>query len=783
MRASTFHSAALALLRRFAGDPGRILSTKALLLRQIGNRLPPPYKFRPAGDLATEVEWAKNRRLTPDTYLDGLDGHEPPIPADLAHRVFREYERRKDEAGTLDFEDLLERTIRTLEGDEAALALVRERWSAFTVDEYQDVNLLQQTLLELLLGERDELCAVGDDYQSIYGFTGASAEWLLALPRRFRECDSGPARAELPLDAAGARGCEPARAATRRRREDPARHPRRRAGAGGPPGRRCRASDRRARRSRRGLRGAGAARADERARRRFRRVAARRGHPVPGRLAARARRGATAVEGASARRSSSGACRSRCRSGAGLARAPPEKLGEREQTRQADLARLVRLAEQFDGEVGAFVASLHERFGATAGRGVHLLTLHRAKGLEFEAVHISEGRGGRAAEPPADVDDERRLLYVGLTARNGICSSRGTGKPSRFLKELGVAAGNPAARTFVGDDAPPGFDVLREWRLERAKADEVPAYVVFHNATLAEIAERRPSTLAELGSVPGVGPAKLERYGEDVLAALAASPRKGGEQQVEHQRRVASNPLARGVALVQVERARVGQRLQAPVADQLLVDAAEPAPVRRVDGDAERRCLAVHRAARRDDEVGERDQALRVDRGLREDHGREVEGAHVLALLLRPREHERVDVLEPTEMVERHREERVRVAVVERDVRRRAEHDEHAARVDAEAVEQRAVGHEVREVVLLLQPRVLDELRRPRAVRREPLRRDRVRYDDLGRRAAAELVLQRRELVVERRRARDAEAPRGQRQLVRAVGERDVEVRGPSPSA
>src|SRR4029079_402651 len=59
MRASTFHSAALALLRRVSGDPGRILSTKALLLRQIGNRLPAPYKFRPAGDLATEIEWAK----------------------------------------------------------------------------------------------------------------------------------------------------------------------------------------------------------------------------------------------------------------------------------------------------------------------------------------------------------------------------------------------------------------------------------------------------------------------------------------------------------------------------------------------------------------------------------------------------------------------------------------------------------------------------------------------------------------------------------------------------
>src|SRR5438067_2281807 len=100
-------------------------------------------------------------------------------------RVFREYERRKAAEGLLDFEDLLERTVRLLEEDEEARAGMHERWRAFTVDEYQDVNLLQQALLDLWLGQRDELCAVGDDYQAIYGFTGASAGWLLALPQRF----------------------------------------------------------------------------------------------------------------------------------------------------------------------------------------------------------------------------------------------------------------------------------------------------------------------------------------------------------------------------------------------------------------------------------------------------------------------------------------------------------------------------------------------------------------------------------------------------------------------
>src|SRR5436309_14504533 len=100
-------------------------------------------------------------------------------------RVFREYERRKEASGALDFEDLLAIAIKLLEDEPEALAQVRDRYRAFTVDEYQDVNLLQQTLLELWLGDRDELCAVGDDYQSIYAFTGATPEYLLALPQHF----------------------------------------------------------------------------------------------------------------------------------------------------------------------------------------------------------------------------------------------------------------------------------------------------------------------------------------------------------------------------------------------------------------------------------------------------------------------------------------------------------------------------------------------------------------------------------------------------------------------
>ncbi len=59
---------------------------------------------------------------------------------------------------------------------------MRANYLAFTVDEYQDVNLLQETLLRIWLGDRDEVCVVGDDYQSIFGFTGATPKYLLRFP-------------------------------------------------------------------------------------------------------------------------------------------------------------------------------------------------------------------------------------------------------------------------------------------------------------------------------------------------------------------------------------------------------------------------------------------------------------------------------------------------------------------------------------------------------------------------------------------------------------------------
>jgi DNA helicase-2/ATP-dependent DNA helicase PcrA len=214
----------------------------------------------------------------------------------------------------------------------------------------------------------------------------------------------------------------------------------------------------------------------------------------------------------------------------GLVEPMPEGVGERELVRQADLARLCKLAGEYDDgshTVADWVEWLRARFDHGAEGGVHLLTLHKAKGLEFEAVFLprieeKELPCKQALRTPAAVSEERRLLYVGMTRAKRHLALTWAGKPSRFLTELGVEAAAARPKERAEEPSSPTYQALKRWRLQRARTDEIPAYVVFHNSTLAEIAERRPQTIAELGSVAGVGPAKLERYGEEVLAALAS---------------------------------------------------------------------------------------------------------------------------------------------------------------------------------------------------------------------------------------------------------------------
>ena len=545
VQARTFHSAALGQLHAYGRtSPGAVLPSKVILLSQVARTLPRAYRFRPLGDLATEIEWAKNRRLGPDTYARALGDHRPPIPSDLMTRVFREYERRKNATGKIDFEDVLELAVRMFDEDDQARVLFRERFRAFTVDEFQDVNLLQYTLLERWLGSSDELCAVGDDYQSIYSFVGATPRYLLDQPMRF------PHAAVVRLESNYRSTPQILQLANRLTpRLGGAEKILRPAQPGGPDPvvRTCDGPEEtrfiveqvRALHREHGIP--------------FHEMAVLyrmnlRSEPYEQAFAAawipvQVREGAFLTRQAARRirkqlgDSASTAVAESVREaadGAGYLESPPEKLGEQETVRQADLARLIELAEDFaDGlrTVADFFVDLESRFGPNAaGRGVHLLTYHRAKGLEFDVVFLPRLEEKelpiRLARTPEEIAEERRLFYVGMTrAKRYLFLLRAErANPSRFLVELGVA--EPARGPRVVDEAArgsPAYAALATWRRKRAERDGVAAFLVFHNTTLEEIVRRSPQTEDELAEVPGIGTTKLERYGSEILAALAAA--------------------------------------------------------------------------------------------------------------------------------------------------------------------------------------------------------------------------------------------------------------------
>jgi DNA helicase-2/ATP-dependent DNA helicase PcrA len=558
VEARTFHSAALAQLRRLwpvhTGTPvPEILDHKAPLITSLANALPPPHRFLPRRELAGEIEWAKNQMIPPARYLSDLGEHEPSIPAELMLRVYDGYERRKKAMGRLDFEDMIGLCIRLLDEHPEATASVRSRFRAFTVDEFQDVNPLQAALLDRWLGDRSDLCVVGDDYQTIYTFTGASATHLLGFTDRFPgatvvRLEQNYRSSPQILDVANRLapmlgGFEKALRATRP--------------TGPEPVARAVPDD--------AAEVAAVVRAVEALRREgvaeeeiavlvrinarsepFEEAFARAGIPYQVR------------DGAFLRRSGPRSVLQRLRRATGnveeVVAAATDQVGfdpathpegDEEATRQADLARLRALAAEYvganpDGGVAGFIDELGRRFSAEhSGRGVNLLTYHRAKGLEFEAVFLPRLLDGelpfRSGRATADPTEERRLLYVGITrARRYLFLTWPAGSktaPSPFLSELGIASSVEVARPRHHKPVPPSIrpangpllERLKAWRRERAKTDGVPAYVVFHDRTLAEIADRRPRDWAGLAAISGVGPTKLDRYADEVLGVVGST--------------------------------------------------------------------------------------------------------------------------------------------------------------------------------------------------------------------------------------------------------------------
>ncbi len=185
----------------------------------------------------------------------------------------------------------------------------------------------------------------------------------------------------------------------------------------------------------------------------------------------------------------------------------------------------------------------------TGDDGVTLSTVHRVKGMEWDRVVVAGVNEGllphRLAE---DEEEERRVLHVAITrCRHRVVVLADAQRPSIFLGELDGSAprrehrpvsATPAvtplpkskgkkASTPPRDLAPEEArldEALRAWRLTRSQTDDVPAYVVASNATIQAIAIKRPTTLKELLSVDGIGPTKLELYGDEILALLESLP-------------------------------------------------------------------------------------------------------------------------------------------------------------------------------------------------------------------------------------------------------------------
>ncbi|TCJ27945.1 ATP-dependent helicase [Microbacterium sp. PI-1] len=186
--ARTFHATALAQLNFFwptlAGSPApSIIDNKVRMLGQAADAI----RLRPSTatlrDIASEIEWRKVSMLSIDQYA-ALDRPISGVDTGQLIELMRGYEALKDDRRQLDFEDVLLACAGMLETEPRVAASVHEQYRHFTVDEFQDVSPLQNRLLELWLGDRHDICVVGDASQTIYSFAGADQRFLLEFERR-----------------------------------------------------------------------------------------------------------------------------------------------------------------------------------------------------------------------------------------------------------------------------------------------------------------------------------------------------------------------------------------------------------------------------------------------------------------------------------------------------------------------------------------------------------------------------------------------------------------------
>lgn len=616
VQARTFHAAALRQLHYFwpqaiGGAAPEVMPHKAGAVAEAAGRLRMRFDRTGIRDLSAEVEWAKVNMLTSETYATAARAasrEAPGLDLTAMSRVMASYEDVKAERGVIDFEDVLLVLVGILEENDTVARAVREQYRSFVVDEYQDVNTLQQRLLDLWLADRQDICVVGDPAQTIYSFTGASPAHLLGfrarhpkarqveLVRNYRSTPEivGLANLVLRSPSGGRRSGSVVLEAQRdsgptpvliNHADDPseaaavATHIRELIAAGTAPADIAVL-----------FRTNGQSEVVESA-------LADAGIPYLVRGGERffqrkeVREAIVLMRGAARSDDGSVPLSDLVRDvllGAGWSREAPNAGGAARE-RWESLASLAALADDLvaadnEARMPAFVRELDERMAsqhAPSVQGVTLASLHAAKGLEWGTVFLIGASDGylpiSMADTPEAIEEERRLLYVGVTrARDRLVVSwsgartpgaRATRRPSRFLdgtasilgegarsqpkrsSRVGAGGGTKAAkvarrstcRTCGSDLATAAertvgrcstcpatydealFERLREWRLETARAASVPAFVVFTDATLTAIAEQTPTDVAGLSGISGVGQRKLDLYGAEVLALLGAA--------------------------------------------------------------------------------------------------------------------------------------------------------------------------------------------------------------------------------------------------------------------
>ncbi|WP_374999969.1 ATP-dependent helicase [Aeromicrobium sp. CTD01-1L150] len=588
VQARTFHSAALRQARFFwptvygTEFPEVVQSKFGLVRNAAGRNGLRSLDAAVVRDLAAEIEWAKVSNVDPSSYPDvaRARGREVAgLDRGQVAALMVSYEDLKREANRIDMEDILLVTAAILADDERIAARVRSQYRWFVVDEFQDVNPLQSTLLDLWLGGREDVCVVGDPRQTIYSFAGASPRILADFTTRYPDAQ----RIELvrnyrstPQVVAVANAVFPSRereGGTVRGRPlqaqnspgDPVRY----LGHSDEPAEAASVADDIVSLHRAGMPYREMAvlfriNAQSEA---FEEALGERGVPYTLRGVAgffdraEVRQAVTLLRGAarSGQHASDGTLVGECGAvlaGLGHTLSPPTGAGEA-RNRWESLNAIVSMATDLaadDPQAGLteLVADL-ERRAATAhaptAEGVTLATLHSAKGLEWDAVFCVGMHEGMLpsvhADTPEAVEEERRLFYVGVTrarrrlsiswARARTVGGRQSRGPTRFLDPLlpsdhpargGGQTPRPKKRTAAAlESLEPAdralFDKLKQWRTETASAAKVPPFVVFQDATLLALVEHKPSDDRGLSAVPGIGAAKRERYGAQVLALLA----------------------------------------------------------------------------------------------------------------------------------------------------------------------------------------------------------------------------------------------------------------------